>query len=229
VIRTEVLSRPEVDERAALFVAEALRSACDTRGRCSLAVSGGATPREMFARLARLDVPWPSVDVFQVDERVAPRDHEDRNLTLLERELGQRIVRLHEMPVDPEDLEAAAEQYGALLEEECGRPPIIDVVHLGLGADGHTASLVPGDDVLDVRDRPVAVTGTYEGYRRMTLTFPVLDNARSIVFLVTEPEKASAVKRVLAGDVEVPAGRLQAQNVVFFATPEATTNGSNAI
>lgn len=173
----------------------------------------------MFEILSGLDVPWEAVDVFQVDERAAPRDDESRNLTLIERTLGDRLRHLHAMPVEKLD----AESYAAELEERCGRPPVIDVVHLGLGADGHTASLVPGDPVLDVHDRWVAVTQAYEGYRRMTLTFPALDAARLAVFLVTEGSKAQALRLALDGDPSVPAGRLTSDETVFFATPAAAS------
>ena len=219
MIHTETVSDTEVHERAARSIADALGAACEERGRCSLALSGGTTPKAMFARLAELDVPWESVDVFQVDERVAPRGHPDRNLTLIERELGERVVGLHEMPVEVEDLETATERYAVLLEQRCGSPPAIDVVHLGLGTDGHTASLVPGDPVLEVRDRWVAVTQPYEGYRRMTLTFPVLDEARLVMFLVTEAAKANVLKATLEGDTSLPAARLRSRETIFFTTP----------
>lgn len=179
----------------------------------------------MFRALAAMDLDWMRVDVFQVDERAAPDGHPERNLTLIERELRDRVVgrppRLHPMPVTDDDLEAAADRYAADLEGVCGRPPVLDVVHLGLGDDGHTASLVPSDPVLEVRDRWVSTTQPYKGYRRMTLTYPALENARVTVFLVAGAEKAAALAGMLAGDRSMPAGRLKLADAVVFADPAA--------
>ena len=153
-------------------------------------------PAALLAELAR-DLPWDRSVVFQVDERVAPWGNPERNLTALLAELPHERVRA--MPVDDPDLDTAAERYGAEL------PPALDVVHLGLGTDGHTASLVPGDPALDVHDRLVAVTGVYEGRRRMTLTYPALNAAREIVWLVTGEPKRDALARLLARDPSIPA------------------------
>jgi 6-phosphogluconolactonase len=206
-----------------------MSDALAARGRCAIALSRGA---EIFRHLASAPARWEAVDVIQVDERAAPDGSSERNLTDIERELCANVAghgpRVHPMPVTG-DLEAGAAAYVTDLEETCGTPPVLDVVHLGLGADGHTASLVPGDPVLDVVDRPVAVTRLYEGYRRMTLTYPALDAARCIVFVVSGPEKARAVAAVRAGDTSAPAARIGASDVRFFCDAEAAAKVENSL
>jgi 6-phosphogluconolactonase len=190
--------------RCAALIAAAVREAVGERGGCAIAVSGGTTPWPMFEALANHDVPWDALEIWQVDERVAPRDDEDRSVTYLLASLPD-AARVHEMPVDgdADGLEARAATYAA------GLPARFDLVHLGLGADGHTASLVPGDPVLDVHDRDVALTGTYQGRRRMTLTYPVLDRARSALFLIIGRDKGPAIGKLVARDPGIPAARLR--------------------
>lgn len=189
--------------RVAALVGERARATVQGRGAFSVAVSGGTTPENMLRALADEDVPWQETAVYQVDERVAPTGHPDRNLIRLLVALPRPALgSVRPMPVEEPDLEQAADRYGAEL------PPQLDVVHLGLGSDGHTASLVPGDPVLDVRDGPVAVTAEYQGRRRMTLTYPALDAAREIVWLVTGEDKREAVAQLLAGDTSIPAARI---------------------
>jgi 6-phosphogluconolactonase len=183
--------------RVASLIAERARADVEDRGAFTLALSRGA---ELVARLGEEDLPWPLVTVYQVDERVAPSGHDDRNLTQLHASLPVEAVR--PMPVEDLDLEAAAARYAA------GLPERLDLVHLGLGSDGHTASLVPGDPALDVHDRLVAVTQEYEGRRRMTLTYPALDATREIVWLVTGEGKRDPLSRFLAGDRSIPAARI---------------------
>jgi 6-phosphogluconolactonase len=183
--------------RVASLIAERGRADVEDRGAFTLALSRGA---ELVARLGEEDLPWPLVTVYQVDERVAPSGHDDRNLTQLHTSLPVEAVR--PMPVEDLDLEAAAARYAA------GLPERLDLVHLGLGSDGHTASLVPGDPALDVHDRLVAVTQEYEGRRRMTLTYPALDATREIVWLVTGEGKRDPLSRFLAGDRSIPAARI---------------------
>ena len=209
----EVLATPDaLAERGADVLAEALRDAIAVRGRATLAVSGGRTPGAMLAVLARREMAWEHVHVLQVDERIAPDGHPERNLVLLRRSLLGQLrgpaPMLHAMPVTAADLEAAAARYAGLLVALAGAPPAIDVVQLGMGADGHTASLVPGDPVLDVTDREVAVTAPYQGRRRLTCTLPLLSRARRRVWLVTGADKAPTLARVHAGDRSLPAARL---------------------
>jgi 6-phosphogluconolactonase len=206
---------------AAAFVAAQARAAIVARGRCVLAVSGGQTPRLMLLALAGEEVGWDGVHIVQVDERIAPAGHPDRNLTQLRESLLDRaplrLDHVHAMPVESSDLEAAAARYAVTLQSVAGSPPVLDVVHLGLGNDGHTASLVPGDPVLEVRDKDVAVTGDYRGWRRMTLTYPILNRSRRVLWLVTGSEKAELLGRLHAGDASIPAGRIRRDQAVLLA------------
>jgi 6-phosphogluconolactonase len=175
----------------------------------------------MLRALAKEDIPWQGVHVFQVDERVAPDGHPDRNLTHLRESLLQhaplRPEQIHGMPVEAADLEAAALQYALALRKIAGSPPVLDLVHLGLGPDGHTASLVPGDAVLDVTDEDVALTGVYQGRRRMTLTYPTLNRARRVLWVVTGSEKVEMLRRLRGGDVSIPAGRVRREQALALA------------
>jgi 6-phosphogluconolactonase len=183
------------------------------RGSFSLALSGGSSPLRMFDLLCAQDIDWGATEVFQVDERVAPDRDPDRNLThMLEHLPGAAIQNLRPMPVTDDDLEDAAGRYAGSL------PDAFDLVHLGLGPDGHTASLVPGDPVLDVTDRRVALTGgEYQGRRRMTLTYAELANARQVFWLVDSEGKADALEKLLAGDPSIPAGRVEAANAIVLS------------
>jgi 6-phosphogluconolactonase len=189
--------------------------AAAARGKFVIALSGGRTPWQMLRLLAGEQV---SMHVAQVDERVAPAGDPDRNLTHLREILSAPI---YPMPVEEPNLDEAAKSYAKTLEQVAGTPPLLDLVHLGLGADGHTASLVPGDSVLDVADRDVAVTGLYQGRRRMTLTYPIINRARQILWLVTGAEKAAMLPRLLAGDSSIPAGRVRQEQALVLADREA--------
>ena len=217
---------------AALQIAADARDAVAARGRFVLAVSGGKTPWIMLRALGAEDVPWPNVHIVQVDERIAPAGNPDRNLThLSESMLGHSPIRpeqIHAMPVESADLNAAAHQYAETLESLCGSPPVLDLIHLGLGPDGHTASLVPGDPVLDVTNAEVARTGLYQNRRRMTLTYPVLNRARRILWLATGAEKAPMLPRLLSGDRTIPAGRVQQDRAVVIADRAAAATSQSA-
>jgi 6-phosphogluconolactonase len=207
-------------EAAAIIAAEA-RTAVAVRGRFIMAVSGGHTPWHMLRALAGKEVPWGDVHIVQVDERVAPAGDPDRNLTHLCDSLLDhaplRPEQIYAMPVEENDLTAAAVRYTSALREIAGTPPVLDLVHLGLGPDGHTASLVPGDPVLDITDTDVALTGVYQGRRRMTLTYPPLNRARHVLWLVTGSDKAGPLVRLRDGDVAIPAGRVRQDRALVLA------------
>jgi 6-phosphogluconolactonase len=222
----EVLDSADlVAQKAAAMIASEARAAAASRGRFLMAVSGGHTPWVMLRALVEEDVPWPAVHVVQVDERVAPAGHPDRNLTHLRESLLDHAPlvpeQIYPMPVESPDLETAAAQYAATLRQMAGSPPVLDLVHLGLGPDGHTASLVPGDPVLNVKDADVAVTGTYQGRRRMTLTYPMINRSRRVLWVVTGSEKSQMLNRLLAGDESIPAGRVRGGQALVLADEAA--------
>jgi len=210
-----------VAQAAAEFIASEAQAAVKARGRVVMAVSGGHTPWQMLRALANEVLPWEDVHVVQVDERVAPAGDADRNLTHLQDSLLEHAPlppeHIYAMPVEESDLEAAAVKYARQLEEIAGSPPVLDLAHLGLGPDGHTASLVPGDPVLAVTDRDVALTGVYQQRRRMTLTYPMLNRSRRILWLVTGAEKAGMLPRLQSGDQSIPSGCICSGNALVLA------------
>jgi len=225
-MRIEVLNDADaVARKAATLIAAEARQAVAARGRFVMAVSGGHTPWVMLGALGEENVPWPDVHIFQVDERVAPEGHPDRNLTHLRASLLEHAplptAQIYAMPVEMPDLQSAAAKYAVELQQIAGTPPVLDLVHLGLGPDGHTASLVPGDRVLDDTDRDVAVTGVYQGRNRLTITYPVINRARLILWLVTGREKVPMFKRLQAADPSIPAGRVQQKNALLLADSAA--------
>jgi 6-phosphogluconolactonase len=202
----EVLDDPAaVHRRGAELIAEAVRSSIDEKDRCALGVSGGRDPWPMFSRLEDHGLDWTRIEIYQVDERAAPAGSDERNLTHLIESLSigaQGSIR--PMPVTDQDLDAAADRYAKLL------PEALDLAHLGIGPDGHTASLVPGDPVLEMTDRRVAVTGgEYEGVRRMTLTYPALERVRELLWVVTGEEKRDALNKLIEHDPSTPSGRVR--------------------
>jgi 6-phosphogluconolactonase len=210
-----------VAKAAAATIAADARAAVAARGHFAIAVSGGHTPWMMLRALANEDVPWQAVHIYQVDERVAPAGDPDRNLTHLHESLLEHAPlppdQIHAMPVESPDLKSAAAEYAAVLQEIAGSPPVLDLVHLGLGPDGHTASLVPGDPVLKITDADVAVTGVYQGRRRMTLTYPAINRARRVLWVVTGGEKVEMLRRLLDGDESIPAGRIRREQAIALA------------
>lgn len=210
-----------VAQEAARIIAGEARASVAARGRFVMAISGGHTPWQMLRALADQDVPWKHFHVLQVDERVAPAGDPDRNLTHLRDSLLSHAPlpaeHIHAMPVEDQDLDSAVTRYIQTLQQIAGSPPVLDLAHLGLGPDGHTASLVPGDSVLRVQDKDVALAGSYMGRRRMTLTYPMLNRSRRILWLVTGPDKADMILRLRDGDPSIPAGRIRADNALVLA------------
>ncbi len=216
----EIEIHPDPEDAAAQgakIIAEHAAAAIVARGHACIAVSGGHTPWAMLATLAKRNLPWEKLTVFQVDERECPIDSNDRNYKHL-RENFPKKVHIEAMPVESPAGDVA---YARRLKALAGDPPVLDVVHLGLGPDGHTASLVPGDPVLDVTDRDVAWTGTYQGHRRMTLTYPAIDRARFVFWLVDGAAKRDAVVKLMAGDEAIPAARIHARRQLIIADKAA--------
>jgi 6-phosphogluconolactonase len=214
-----------VARKAAEIIAAEARATVAARGRFIMAVSGGHTPWKMLRALANEKVPWEGVRVVQIDERVAPPGDPDRNLSHLRESLLEhtplRPEQVFAMPVESPDLDAAAIRYATTLKEVAGSPPVLDLAHLGLGPDGHTASLVPGDPVLNVTNSDVALTGVYQGRRRMTLTYPILNRARRVLWLVTGNDKVDALARLREADMSIPASRINRDRAVVLADQAA--------
>ncbi len=214
-----------VAAEAARVIASQARKAAEARGRFVMAISGGRTPWQMLRALAREQVSWGSVYVAQVDERVAPAVHPDRNLAHLRASLLDHVPlrpeQIQAMPVDTPDLQAAARNYALTLQKIAGIPPVLDLVHLGLGPDGHTASLMPGDPLLQITDADVAITQVSLGRQRMTLTYPILNRARRILWVVTGADKADMLLRLRAGDTTIPAGRVRRDEALVLTDQAA--------
>ena len=214
-----------VAKAAAKFIANEAREAISVCGKFTIAVSGGKTPWQMLRALANEEVPWAGVHVFQVDERVTPAGDADRNLTHLRSSLLShaplREEQIHAMPVNETNLVTAAANYVKTLEQFAGTPPVLDLVHLGLGADGHTASLVPNDAILNVTDHDVAMTDLYQKRLRMTLTYPLINRAKKILWVATGVEKAEMLRRLRDGDKSIPAGKIKTTGVSVLADADA--------
>lgn len=226
-----VTDADEAADVAAGLLADAIRTAVASVGTFTMAVSGGRSPESMFEALASEDLPWAAVHIWQVDERIAVAGDPTRNLVGFEAAVGARPCTVHPMPVeelldddvlgDAEASDAVCARYAASL------PGTFDLIHLGLGPDGHTASLVPGDAVLSVTDRAVAVTSsTYQDRRRMTMTYPTLSRTGSLLWLVTGADKRAALSGMLAGDRDLPASSVEAPRSVVVADLAACPGGS---
>jgi 6-phosphogluconolactonase len=210
----------ETARAAAKVIAERARSAVAARGKFVLALSGGHSPSPMLRALAEEELPWEKMYFSQVDERIAPAGHPDRNLTTQLKALEHAPLppdHFQPMPVEAPDVASAAESYAQTLRALAGSPPVLDLVHLGIGTDGHTASLVPADPVTAVTDADVALTSVYQGRRRMTLTFPILNRSRAILWLITGSEKAAMLAQLQAADTTIPAGRIRQEAAIVFA------------
>jgi 6-phosphogluconolactonase len=232
-MKIEILADADsVARKAAAIIAAEIRDVVVARGRCVLAVSGGHTPWIMLRALAGEKVPWEELHLVQVDERIAPTGHPDRNLTHLRKSLLSRVPlhpeQIHAMPVEAPDLETAAKTYSQTLSVIAGSPPVLDLAHLGLGPDGHTASLVPGDPVLNVTDTDVALTGLYQNRRRMTLTYPIINRSRRILWLVTGADKAGPLQRLRDADPSIPAGRVRQDHALVLADRAAAASLENS-
>jgi 6-phosphogluconolactonase len=228
-MRIHVLATPDLAaERAADWLRTEIGRASAQRGRCLIALSGGRTSRRMLRDLRRLRVHWHDLQVFQVDERVVAENDERRNARqiadLLVAPAMLQAAQFHAMPVERGNLEAGAEDYARLLGEHAGTPPVLDVVHLGIGADGHTASLVLGDRLLDAHDRDVGISVPHQGVARMTLTLRVLDAARHRLWLVTGADKAAALRKLWVGDASVTAGQVARESAFVFTDSAAAVN-----
>ena len=225
-MKIEVLANDDaVAKAAAGVIAAEARAAVAARGIFTLAVSGGKTPWAMLKDLASEEVPWSQVHVFQIDERIAPEGDTDRNLTHLhESLLGNAPIpkeNIHAMPVNAADPAEGAKEYEQTLQEFCGNPPVLDMAHLGLGPDGHTASLIPGDPVLGVVDRDVALTGVYQDRNRMTLTYPMINRSRKILWLATGAAKVPMIVRLKAADPTIPGGRISQEQALLLTDTAA--------
>ncbi len=225
-MKTELFpTADQVAAGAAAYLEQEIRDALTHQKSFSLAISGGRTPWEMLKILSKADLPWKRVNLFQVDERVAPDGHADRNLTqLFQAIVGTPMVtqlRIFPMPVLAEDLEEGCREYTQVLDEITDSKGL-DLIHLGLGSDGHTASLVPGDGVMEVQDRLVACTqNTYQGRIRMTLTYPLLNAAKQLLWIVTGSEKQEMVKRLIQQDPSIPAGSIRQENALLMVDQAA--------
>jgi 6-phosphogluconolactonase len=232
-MKIELLADAEtVAQEGARIIAEEARAAVAARGRFVVAISGGHTPWLMLRALADKDVPWKALHLVQADERVAPVESAERNLRHLRESLLDHVPlrseQIYAMPVESPDLDAGARTYASALIKIAGSPAVLDLVHLGLGPDGHTASLVPGDPVLEVTDRDVAATGVYQGRRRMTLTYPILNRARRILWIVTGTEKVEMLVRLRNGDISIPAGRVSRDHALVLADRAAAGDAKPA-
>jgi 6-phosphogluconolactonase len=231
-MKIKILADPDtVAREAAAVIAAEARTAVAVRRCFIVAFSGGHTPWIMLHALAGEEIPWEAVHVVQVDERIVPDGDPDRNLTRLQKSLLEHTPllpeQIHAMPVESPDLQAAAVWYAMTLRKIAGSPPVLDLVHLGLGPDGHTASLVPGDPVLSVVNADVALTGVYQKRHRMTLTFPIINRSRLILWLVTGTEKAETLARLRSGDMSIPAGRVSREQALVLADRAAAEQLKN--
>jgi 6-phosphogluconolactonase len=209
---------------AAGYIAAQFRLAVSARRRFTLALSGGTSPLRMFDALTGETIRWEHVHLFQVDERLVPSDSPERNFARVRERLLAHVDippgQVYAMPVELDDPKAAAKAYAATLRRVLGADGVLDLVHLGLGADGHTASLLPDDTALE-SNADVIVSRPYQGFRRLSLSLPLISAARERLWLVTGTEKSRALKSLIDGDRTVPAGRVARDNAtVFHSLPD---------
>jgi 6-phosphogluconolactonase len=219
-IRVEKVDPERWAARAADVTAAELTQALRLRPRATLAVSGGRSPKSYFVELSKRNVAWDRITILQVDEREVPEGSPERNLTDQIKSFGDLDAHWLPLPVSAADDPRALKAFVEDLRSDAGNPPVIDVIHLGLGADGHTASLVPGDPVLEERRHVIARTALYNGTHRLTLTEPVLSRAGLILWLVAGEDKADATQKLLAGDPSIPGSLVKAEHQILLATPD---------
>ena len=225
-LKTEIFSSADqVAFEAAKYLEQRIKETLHVEKKFSMAISGGRTPWEMLKVLSQAELPWTRVNFFQVDERVAPDGHADRNLTQLYQSIAgstmATTLQIFPMPVTAANLDSASQEYAESIHtitEGKG----LDLIHLGMGSDGHTASLVPSDGVLTINDREVACTEhAYQGRKRMTLTYPLLNSAKHILWIVTGAEKREMVQRLLQQDASIPAGLVSQKNALLMVDNDA--------
>lgn len=224
-MKLQVLPDAEtVAKKAVQIIVEVARERASVRGKFLFAVSGGSTPWKVLRQLADTALPRDAIELFQVDERIAPAGDPQRNLTQIKENLLDHSAlnqkQIHAMPVERTDIDSAAESYAQLLQELCGNPPKLDLIHLGLGEDGHTASLLPGDPA-QKSHAPIAITNEYHGLRRMTMTYPTINAARRRLWIVTGANKRPMLERLYHGDSSIPAGRIERKNAIILADQNA--------
>ncbi len=187
----------------------------------TVALAGGSTPRALYEHLANCDLPWPEMEIFFTDERCVPRGDQDSNFRMADEALLSKVpVNVHRMPGERCD----AGDYETEMRDVFGAKPAFDLVLLGLGADGHTASLFPADTALE-EDQRWVVAVRRPDHDRLTLTLRVLSAARLALFIVTGPIKHEALRQLLAGE-DIPAARVQASEVLIIAD-KAAAQGAN--
>ncbi len=182
-------------------IVERVRVAIAERQSCSIALSGGSTPEPLYAALAQQDLPWHQIQIFWGDERCVPHNHPDSNYGMAKRVWLDLVPipteNIHPVPTDLNPPQAVADAYERQLMLALGKMPAFDVILLGMGDDGHTASLFPHTAALAVNDRLVTV-GEKDGRARITFTFPLINNARSTIFLISGESKQVALQAVFA-------------------------------
>jgi len=216
-----------VAQKAVQIIAELAQEKIRLTGKFLFAVSGGSTPWKVLRQLANTTLPWDAIELFQVDERIAPAGDTQRNLTQIMQNLldhsALSLKQIHAMPVEQPDLESAAESYAQQLIKLCGNPPKLDLIHLGLGEDGHTASLLPDDPARNSQEL-VTITKEYQGLQRMTMTYPVINAAQQRLWIVTGANKQSMLERLYQGDDSIPAGLVERTNAIILADQNAAGN-----
>jgi len=224
-MRVEVYATPAAAAaRAAALVKDCIESAIAGRGLAAIALSGGKTPVGMLSELASAPIDWPRVHVFQVDERLVGEHDTRRNWRVIRAAFersGLPASHLHAMPLDAASPEAGAREYARELRAAVGTPSVLDAVHLGLGEDGHTASLFPGDAAVDAAGE-IALSGIHDGMRRMTLTLETINRARARIWLVTGPAKRAIVKRLLEPGAGLIASRVRSAESILVLDREAS-------